>query len=92
MTQRNNLQVNLSSAFLSIFSLADENNDVTGGHLDGAHNLSGGNVHTGEMWTMHSGIYSNDNEVFNSLEVEGSNLKWVTEGGLIELSCRQGVQ
>jgi len=45
MTQRNNLQVNLSWAFLSIFSLADKNNDVTGGRLDGAHNLSRGNVH-----------------------------------------------
>jgi len=49
MTQRNSLQVNRSSAFLSIFSLADENNDVTGGRLDRAHNLTGGNVHTMEI-------------------------------------------
>jgi len=48
MTQRNSLQVNLSSVFLSIFSLADENNDVTGGRLDRAHNLSGGNIHNME--------------------------------------------
>jgi len=34
---------------------------------------------------MHSGLYSNDNEVFNSLEVDSSNLKQDNQRDLIEV-------